>query len=468
MGEKYDIIVIGAGPGGYVAAVRAAKEGLRTAIVEEKRVGGTCLNRGCIPAKAMIHAASLYREMKEGERFGITASEISFDYGRILSYKEETTDKLCQGVEQLLKANGVEMLFGKGILEEGRRVRVVSETKEAVYEAEHVILAAGSKPLTLPIPGFLLPGVLTSDELFRLERLPQSLVIVGGGVISVEFASVFADLGCKVTIIEALSRLIPNMDKEISQNLKMILKKRGVDVHTSAAVQRVEQEGELYTCIFNEKEKEIRVSAQYVLCAAGRCPNTEGLFGEGVKPEMERGYVVTDERFATSIDGVYAIGDLVKGMQLAHLASAQGAYVAGIIAGKKPYAELDAVPGCVYTNPEIASVGLTEDEAKGKGLGVKTGKFIMSANGKSLITKEERGFIKVVIENETDVILGAQMMCARATDMIGEFVTAVANKMTAGQLMKGMRAHPTYNEGVLEALEDVFGEAVHVMPKKRR
>lgn len=468
MGEKFDVIVVGAGPGGYVAAIKAAKAGFNTAIVENRRVGGTCLNRGCIPAKAMVHASSLYREMQEGERFGVTASEVSYDYGKIVSYKEETTEKLCQGIEQLLKGNKVTILSGKGTLEKNKVVRVKGEESEECYEAEHVILAAGSKPLILPIPGLDLPGVLTSDELFQLKEMPESLVIIGGGVISVEFASVYANLGCKVTIVEAMPRLIPNMDKEISQNLKMILKKRGIDIHTSASVQRVEQEGDQYTCVFLEKEKEIRASAQFVLCAIGRCPNTEGLFGEGVELEMERGRIVVDEDFKTSIEGVYAIGDLVKGMQLAHLASAQGVCVVEKIAGEEPSIDISTVPGCVYTDPEIASVGVTEDEAKERGLEVNIGKFIMSANGKSLITKEERGFIKVIAEKETDVIVGAQMMCARATDMIGEFVTAVVNRMTVKQLLKGMRAHPTYNEGVAEALEEILGGAVHVIPKKKR
>lgn len=467
MGERFDVIVIGAGPGGYVVAIKCAKAGLRTAIVENRRVGGTCLNRGCIPAKAMIHASSLYREMQEAEKFGVSAERITFDYEKIVSYKEETTEKLCRGIEQLLKGNGVTILFGKGSLEQGRKVKVTGEESEEYYDAEHVILAAGSKPVILPIPGLELPGILTSDELFKLTEMPESLVIIGGGVISVEFASVYANLGCKVTIVEAMPRLIPNMDKEISQNLKMILKKRGVNIHTSASVQRVEQEGELYTCVFTEKEKEVKVSARYVVCAIGRCPNTEGLFGEGAEPEMERGRVVVDEKFQSSIEGVYAIGDLVKGLQLAHLASAQGMYVAEMLAGEEASVDLSAVPGCVYTDPEIASVGMTEDEAKEKGLEIKTGKFIMSANGKSLITKEERGFIKILAEKETDVIVGAQMMCARATDMIGELVTAIANRMTVRQLLRGMRAHPTYNEGVQEALEELLGGAVHVMPKKK-
>lgn len=467
MRERFDVIVIGAGPGGYVAAIKCAKAGLTTAIVENRRVGGTCLNRGCIPAKAMIHASSLYREMAESEKFGVRAEGVSFDYEKIVSYKEETTEKLCQGIEQLLKGNGVTILCGNGCLQQNKMVKVTNEEEEKYYEADSVILAAGSKPLLLSIPGLELPGVLTSDELFQLTEMPESLVIIGGGVISVEFASVYANLGCKVTIVEALPRLIPNMDKEISQNLKMIFKKRGIDIHTSASVQRVEQDGECYTCVFTEKEKEIRVSAQYVLCAIGRCPNTDGLFGDGVLPEMERGRIVVDEKFQSSIEGVYAIGDLVKGIQLAHLASAQGMYVAEMLAGETPSVDLSVVPGCVYTDPEIASAGMTEDEAKEKGIEVKTGKFIMSANGKSLITKEERGFIKIVADSETDIILGAQIMCARATDMIGELVTAIVNGMTVRQLLRGMKAHPTYNEGVQEALEEIMGGAVHVMPKKK-
>lgn len=469
MENKFDLIVIGAGPGGYVAAIKAAKLGMSTAIVEDRKVGGTCLNRGCIPAKAMLHAATLYREAKAAEACGIHVSDVTFDYEEIVQYKEGTTEKLVQGVEQLLKANGVTFLEGKGTLEKGNKVTVKSEEGVETYEADKVILAAGSKPLILPIPGLDLPGVLTSDELFQLRKMPESLVIIGGGVISVEFASVFSALGCKVTIVEAMPRLIPNMDKEISQNLKMILKKRGIDIHTGAAVQRVEQaEDGQYRCVYVEKEKELSSSAEYILCAIGRVPNTDGLFGEGVEPEMERGRVVVDENFQSSIENVYAIGDLVKGMQLAHLASAHGIYVAETLAGHTPSVDLSIVPGCIYTDPEIASVGITEDEAKALGKEVKVGKFIMSANGKSLITHEERGFIKVVADAETGVILGAQMMCARATDMIGEFGTAVANKLKAEDLLKAMRAHPTYNEGVAEAVEDLAGMAIHVAPRKRR
>lgn len=468
MGQHYDVMVIGAGPGGYVAAIRAAKLGLHVAVVEEDRAGGTCLNRGCIPAKAMIHAAETYRSAREADRFGVETGRVSFDYGKILAYKEETTDALVQGVEQLLAGNGVDRLAGKGTLLAGKKVRVTTEEKEEVYAADHIILAAGSKPLLLPIPGMDLPGVLTSDGLFRLQECPESLAIIGGGVISVEFATAFAGLGTKVTILEALPRLVPNLDKEISQNLKMILKKRGVDIHTSASVQEVAEEDGRYVLRFTEKEKEQEVSARYVLCAVGRVPNTEGLFAEDALPDMERGRVLVDEKFETSIPGVYAIGDLIFGMQLAHTASTQGTVVAEHLAGRSASVDLSVVPSCVYTDPEIASVGLTEEDAKEQGIPVRVGKFIMSANGKSLISREERGFVKILAAEESGVILGAQMMCARATDMIGELATAVANGLTAKQLLRGMRAHPTYNEGVGEALEELEGGAVHVMPRRKR
>ena len=479
MSGKYDVIVIGAGPGGYVAAIKAAKLGLKTAIIEERRVGGTCLNRGCIPAKAMIHASSLYREMKEAERFGVSASDVTYDYGKIVTYKEETTDKLVQGVEQLLKANGVDVYEGKGTLLEEKKVRIqkkaegkedltITESTVDVIEGENIILASGSKPLILPIPGMDNERVLTSDALFAMKEAPKSLIIIGGGVISVEFATVYANLGCKITILEAMPKLVPNMDKEISQSLKMILKKRGIDIHTSAAVQGVTTEDGTCTCHYIEKDQEQEVTVDYVLCAVGRCPNTDGLFGENVKPDMERGRVLVNANFESSIPGVYAIGDLIFGAQLAHAASAQGIVVAEKLAGKEPSIDLSIVPGCVYTDPEIASAGITEDQAKEKKIAVKCGKFIMSANGKSIITQEERGFIKVVAEESTGKILGAQMMCARATDMIGEFVTAITNGLTAEQMLKGMRSHPTYNEGIGEALEELEGGAIHVVPKKKK
>lgn len=466
MENQYDLVVIGAGPGGYVAAIKAAKLGLKTAVVEERSVGGTCLNRGCIPAKALIHASSSYREMKESESLGIFAKEIGFDYEKIYAYKNDTVNKLVSGVEQLFKSNKIDLFRGRGRLEKDKTLTVHTQEENFSLKAKNIILAAGSKPIRLPIPGFEHPKVLTSDELFELRELPESLAVIGGGVIGVEFASVFAALGTKVTVLEALPNILANMDKDISQNLKMILKKRGVDVHTSVNVLRVEEAGDELSCVYSEKEKEESIKVDYILCSVGRASCTDGLFGEDVSIETEKGKILVNEKFETRMEQVYAIGDVIKGIQLAHLASAQGICVAERIAGNEPSIDLSVVPSCVYTDPEIACVGITEAEAKAKGRDVKVGKFMMSANGKSVISQEERGFVKVVSDAEDGKILGAQMMCARATDMIGEFTTALSNGMSVEQLMKGMRAHPTYNEAIGEALEGVFGESIHSISKK--
>ena len=461
----FDMIIIGAGPGGYVAAIKAAKSGFKVAVIEEDRVGGTCLNRGCIPTKVMLHASSLYSELKESERFGIFSSGVSFDYKKIMEYKNETVDKLCQGVEQLFKSNRITLIKGKATLEKDRSVSVVSESGKESYKADKVILATGSKPALPPISGIESEGVVTSDELFKLTEIPKRLIIIGGGVIGTEFASVFSALGTEVTILESLPNILGNIDKDITQNLKLIMKKRGVDIHTSVNVKKIEKDDEELCCIYTEKDKDVEIRAECILCAAGRIPNTEGLFGEGVDLSMEKGRIIVDEKFKTDMDGVYAIGDLIKGMQLAHLASAQGICLIEELAGHERSIELSVVPSCIYTEPEIAVIGISESEAKENGIPVKVGKFIMNANSKSVISKEERGIIKIIADERTEKIIGAHMMCARATDMIGEFGSAITNRMTVSDLLKCMRAHPTYNEGVGEALEEVYGSAIHVVPK---
>lgn len=469
MENHFDLIVVGAGPGGYVAAIKAAKLGLSTAVVEAREVGGTCLNRGCIPAKAMIHAASVYEEMKNAEQFGVFADNVRFDYEKIIDYKQDTINQLVSGVEQLFKGNGVTLIRGRGVLHAGKTVHVTdAEGNVTVYSANHIILAAGSKPVVLNIPGMDLPQVISSDELFALRELPESIAIIGGGVIGVEFAGALSHFGTKVTIIEGMDRILPNMDREISQNLKMSMKKRGVDIYTNAMVKGLEEDGELTAVRFTQKDEEKVLSAQYVLCSVGRAPNTEALFAEEAMPKMERGRILVDEHFQSSIPDVYAIGDCVIGMQLAHTASAQGIVTAEYLAGHEPSIDLNVVPACVYTDPEIASVGINEDEAKTTGLDVVVGKYIMGGNGKSLITKEGRGFIKVVARADDHRIVGAQMMCARATDMISEMAVAIANGMTAEDVTRAIRPHPTYNEGVGEAVEEIFGEAIHVMPKKKK
>lgn len=470
--KQYQLIVIGAGPGGYEAAIRAAQLGLHTALIERRQVGGTCLNRGCIPTKTMLHSAQLYKETAHFELFGLHTENTSFDWAKIHQRKNDVVSKLRSGIEQLIKANKIDFFNTSASILSPHEVQLEQGEETTLY-GDNILIATGSVPSRPPIPGLDLPGVVTSDELLddpsyaQTDSLPKEILIIGGGVIGVEFASVFSSFGCKVTIVEALDRILSTMDREISQNLSMILKKRGVEIHTGAMVERLEQSDGKLVCHFTEKEKPQQISSQQILVAIGRRANTQGLFGNDFSVEMERGHIVTDESFRTSVDSIYAIGDVSAKIQLAHMASAQGICAAHIIAGKVPPINLQAVPGCIYTDPEIASVGLSEDEAKKQGIPMKKGKFIMSGNGRSIIDEQERGFIKVLAHQDTDVILGAQLMCSRATDIVSELSTAIVNGLTVSQLAAVIRPHPTFCEGVTEAVEDVHGMAIHLAPKKR-
>lgn len=468
--KEYQLIVIGAGPGGYEAAIRAAQLGLTTALIERRDVGGTCLNRGCIPTKAMLHSAQLYREAANFELFGLHTENTSFDWAKVHQRKNDVVVKLRTGIEQFIKANKIDFFNNSASILGKNDVQL---DQGEVIRGENILIATGSVPARPPIPGLDLPNVVTSDELLddphftQADSLAKEILIIGGGVIGVEFASVFSSFGCHVTIVEAMERILPTMDREISQSLNMVLKKRGVSIHTGAMVEKLEQDENGLVCHFTEKGKAQAVPAQQVLVAIGRRPNTQGLFAEGFEVACERGRIVTDENFRTSVDSIYAIGDVTSKIQLAHMASAQGICAVHTIAGQKPPIDLRYVPGCIYTDPEIASVGITEDEAKQQGIPVKKGKFLMTGNGRSLIDEQERGFIKVLAHQETDVILGAQLMCSRATDIVAELATAIVNGLTCAQLAGVIRPHPTFCEGVTEAVEDVHAMAIHLAPKKR-
>ena len=446
--SDFNVIVIGAGPGGYECAVECAKLGLKTAVAEERDAGGTCLNRGCIPTKAMLHSAEIYEEAKHADIYGVTVENIGFDFEKIHQKKADVVAKLRGGVESLFKTNGVTHLRGRGTILGQGRVKVGDE----VYSCDSIVIATGSTPAKPPIPGLTLDGVITSDELLEGEaRFDESLVIIGGGVIGVEFASVYAALGCKVTIVEALPRLLARMDKDLSQNLTMLLKKKGVKVQCDSMVKEVvrNEDGSL-SVRYESKGKEAEAVGARVLVAIGRRPNTAGLFGEGVEIACERGRVLRSEQFETSLSGVYAIGDVSSAIQLAHVASAEGINVAHILAGKEPERDLSFVPSCIYVSPEIGAVGLTEEEAAEKGYDVKTAKVMMYSNGKTLIVGGERGFMKLVYESGSGKILGAHLMCERATDMISEFSTALVAGLTVKEMARVMRPHPTFNEAVSE------------------
>ena len=457
--SDYQLLIIGAGPGGYVAALHAAKRGLKTAVIENREVGGTCLNRGCIPTKTLLHSSEIIAGINGGEKFGVGAEQVHFDMSAIFARKREVSAKLSGGIEGMFRAAKVDLLRGTGTVTGSGTVKFVGEEGEKVITAERILLATGSVPARPPIPGLDLPGVLTSDELLEgCDHLYDSLIIIGGGVIGVEFATFYADLGCKVTIIEGLDRLLPNMDRELGQNLSMILKKHGVDVYTNSLVANVEKDGDALKVNFTNKDKALSVSGEAVLCAIGRRPYTEGLFADGVGVEMNGRSIRVDENYETSLPGVYAIGDVSSKIQLAHVASAQGTDCVERMVGGKGMTDLSAVPSCIYCVPEIACVGITADEAKAAGREVVSGKYVMFSNGKTVIRDGDRAFMKVVADKATHVIVGAQFMCEHATDMISEMATAIVNGLTVEQMLKVLRPHPTFEEGVHDALEDVLAK----------
>ena len=454
----YQLIVIGAGPGGYEAALRAAKLGKRVAVVERREAGGTCLNRGCIPTKTLLHASAIYRDAKNGAHCGIHTEDIHADMAEIFAYKRAVSQKLSAGIESLFKTAKIDLLRGTALITGSGCVRVADADGSANdYTCDDILIATGSVPSRPPIPGLEL--AMTSDELLEgCDHLYRSIVIIGGGVIGIEFATFYADLGCKVTIIEGLDRLLPNMDRELGQNLSMILKKHGVDVYTNSLVANVEQDGDALKVNFTNKDKALSVSGEAVLCAIGRRPYTEGLFADGVGVEMNGRSIRVDENYETSLPGVYAIGDVSSKIQLAHVASAQGTDCVERMVGGKGMTDLSAVPSCIYCVPEIACVGITADEAKAAGREVVSGKYVMFSNGKTVIRDGDRAFMKVVADKATHVIVGAQFMCEHATDMISEMATAIVNGLTVEQMLKVLRPHPTFEEGVHDALEDVLAK----------
>lgn len=452
MAEKYDLVVIGAGPGGYEAAIEAAKKGLKTVIVERRELGGTCLNRGCIPTKTILHSAELFAEVGKCEHFGIHVSEASYNIEEIQARKEAVLFQLRDGIATLMKKHKITVYAGIGKIITPREVQVVAEEAQTL-NTDKILIATGSVPVMPPIPGIDLPNVVNSDALLDSKKRYNHLVIIGGGVIGMEFASIYSALGCQVTVIEALDRILANMDKEIAQNLKMILKKKNVDIHAKAKVEEIKKgENGKLICCYTEKDIKNQVDADGILVAVGRRAYTEGLLGEGMELTMDRGKILVDENYQTSVPGIYAIGDVIGGIQLAHMATAEGINAVAHMTNEKPPINVKVVPGCVYTNPEIATVGMSVEEADKAGIPVISQKYVMTANGKSLLSHQERGFIKVVAHKDTKKVLGAQMMCARATDMISEFGTAISADMTLDQMRAVIRPHPTFSEGITEAV----------------
>ncbi|MCL2671804.1 MAG: dihydrolipoyl dehydrogenase [Clostridiales bacterium] len=439
----YDLIIIGAGPAGYEAALFAARLGRRVALVEKRELGGTCLNRGCIPTKALLHAAELFRAAGDAGSFGVACEGVGYDMDAIFARKDAVVERLRGGVASLLAAAKVDVLRGAATIPEKGKVRV----GDTVYETEHILIATGAAAARPPVEGIELPGVVTSDELLAQAADFDSIAIIGGGVIGMEFASFYSALGKRVSVIEFMPRILPGFDREVSQNLSMILKRRGVDIRVGTALQRIRADAGSLVCECDKTS----VAADRVLIATGRRPYFEGLFSDALGIQTNRGIVVNAD-FRTSVESIYAVGDVVDGgVQLAHLATAQALYAVARMAGAEPETNLGVIPSCVYTSPEIAAVGLTEAEAKERGIAVRTGKYPMSANARTLIDDAERGFIKLVFDAASGQTLGATLMCERASDLIGEPALAVAKGLGAADISGVIHAHPTYYEGLAEA-----------------
>ena len=451
----YDLIVIGGGPAGYTAAMTASKLGLATLIADGRSVlGGTCLNRGCIPTKAMLHSSGLYRQLNSASGFGVEASA-SIDEEKLFAYRDETVRILTAGLEQSVKASGAEIVKGNAsVISFDGIVKV--DIGSTVYSAKDILIATGTEPALPPVEGIDTDVVITSNDLLEGKELPESLIIVGGGVIGCEFASLYTDLGRKVTVIEALPRILANMDKDVARNLQMILKSRGAEIFSGAVVGKIVKTAGGAEVTFTVDGEEKIVCADKVLIATGR----RAVIPDGIYDEVEisNGRIVTDANGRTSIEHIYAAGDITDGIQLAHKASAEGANIAMFLAGKAPEHDMTCIPACVYCSPEIACTGMTDTRAKDAGITAVTARAVTSANARSVITREERGFVKLVAEKDSGILIGAQLMCANASDIIGELALAVANRLTVSQCLSSVRPHPSYEEAVGAALEELINK----------
>ena len=461
MAYQYDVAVLGGGPGGYECAIRCARLGLKTALIEARELGGTCLNRGCIPTKALLHGAEVYAEAKAGGDFGLILDGLTLKYDKLVEYKNEKVKKLVGGIEALQKAHGVEVVRGFGKVTGPHEMDVAG--RKLTYDK--LILAMGSAPAKPPVPG--MDTAFTSDDVLAATQIPSGAVIIGGGVIGMEFATLFASLGKKVTIIEMAPDIlpVPGCTSEITSKIKAVLKKKGVEFIVGAKVVEVikgrtvkfEKDGKL----------DERTSSTVIVCA-GRRPMTRDCGLETIGLETDRrGFIAVDDHLRTAVEGVYAIGDITGKIQLAHTASAQGMVAAANCAGQDRTMCYDHVPSCIYTSPEIAWVGLTEDAAKAAGHEVVTGSFNVAANGRSMVMNESTGFIKLVTDKADGKILGCQMLAPRATDMIAEIVTVMELGGTVEQLANAVHPHPTVSEIIKEAAHDVEGLCVNAMPRKK-
>lgn len=461
---NYDMIVIGSGPGGYVAAIRAAQLGFRTAVVERAELGGICLNWGCIPTKALLKSASVFDELKHASEFGISVGEVSADFPAMIRRSRDVADQMSKGIQFLLKKNKVEHLRGFGKVKPGKVVEVTDETgQKTEYSASHIILATGARSRELPNLKQDGKKIIGYREAMTLPEQPASMVVVGSGAIGSEFAWFYHSIGTKVTLIEVMPNVVPIEDEEVSKALERSFKKAGMKVLTGVSVESVDTSGDGCSVLIKTKKGEETIVCDVVLSAVGVSTNLEGIGLEETGILTEKGKVVIDDFYRTNVEGFYAIGDIVKGPALAHVASHEGVICVEKIAGKhvEPL-DYGNIPGCTYTHPEIASVGMTEKAAREAGYDILVGKFPFTASGKATAAGARDGFIKVIFDAKYGEWLGAHMIGDHVTEMIAGVVTARKLETTGREIIEAVHPHPTMSEAIMEAVAQAYGECVHL------
>jgi len=460
--EKSDVVVIGGGPAGYIAAIRASQLGAQVILVEEEKLGGVCLRRGCIPTKFLLHSIEVYESARTAEQFGINVSRPSLDLSEMQARKNKVISTLASGIRSLLDRNNIKVIKGRAKLTPLKQVEIDSgRGVKQVIEAKRVILATGSKPTVLPVPGADSPGVIDTDSMLELDYLPKSLLIVGGGASGIEMATIWAKLGSKVTIVEMMPHLLPAQDTELTSILEGILKGDGIQILCGSKVGKIEDTngGKLVTIYCGETENKVEVET--VAISVGQKPNIAGLGLDECGVAVGNGNIQTNERMETSVPGIYAAGDVTGGMMLAYVGFAEGKVAAENAMGRDSKIDYQAVPQCIFTSPEVASVGLTEEEAVAQGYELQIGRFPFVANAMAAILGERRGLVKIIAEQKYGQVLGVHIIGPRATSIIPEAALAMKLEATSQDIAATMHAHPTLSEALWEAALDVTGETIH-------